>query len=366
MTGSTQPTLRTKLAFWVVLGMVSTAFAEVTTGSYLLPFVTPWGVLVVVPLYTLHATAALWAVYRYGRPRFATMYLLGVLFGFYEFFITKVLWVPPWGSSVSVGGIDLWAFVVLTLFFHPLASWMLAAAATERATLASTDAAAALPPRLARPPRWVALVVLVAVSAGLGANGGPVVAPVSMLSTVGGLLLVSWWWRRDPRRTGLRLEDLAPTGRQAVGLLSGLGAFYVLATAVLRPEALPPAPTVLFTFVLYGVVVALFSVAARRSRSDPAPRWPGPPGWWPPPARMTVGLSLVAMIGGLAGGAAIANLYVAAVWLIAVSGIGFLWRAARYAARGVPEDASWTTAGERPTVSFPRSDRGGDHGPPNA
>jgi len=333
--------LRTKLSFWLILGLFSTAFAEVTTGSYLLPFVTLPGLLMIVPLYTIHATAALWAVYRYGRPRFATMYLLGILFGFYEFFITKVMWTPPWGGSFSVAGIDAWSFVVLALFFHPLVSWMAAAAVTERTTVSSCDAAASLPERLARPGRLVAAVVFVVVALAHGANGGSIGAPVSAITTVAVLVLAVRWWRRDPRRTDLSLADLAPRGHQVAWVLGSLGLLYAAGTAVLRPEALPSAGTLLLTAGLYVVVAVLFAAAARRSRDDVGPTWAGPAAWWPPSLPSVAGLYVVPMMAGVAAGPVAAVPMIAAIWIGAFSGVVFFARAARYAMRR----ASRSTAG---------------------
>ena len=43
-----------KLVFWLLLGVLSVIFAEVTCASSPYPFFDTWGLLVVTPLYTLH------------------------------------------------------------------------------------------------------------------------------------------------------------------------------------------------------------------------------------------------------------------------------------------------------------------------
>jgi len=45
---------RRKWFFWIILGALSTFFAEVTAGSTPLPFFSPAGLLLVFPLYFLH------------------------------------------------------------------------------------------------------------------------------------------------------------------------------------------------------------------------------------------------------------------------------------------------------------------------
>jgi hypothetical protein len=46
--------LRVRLVFWALMGALSVVFAEVVACSTPFPFIHPWGVIVVVPLYSLH------------------------------------------------------------------------------------------------------------------------------------------------------------------------------------------------------------------------------------------------------------------------------------------------------------------------
>ena len=50
---SSQPPKWLKLLFWLILGALSTFFAEVVAGSDPFPYFHPWGILLVCPLYTL-------------------------------------------------------------------------------------------------------------------------------------------------------------------------------------------------------------------------------------------------------------------------------------------------------------------------
>ena len=67
--GVENPTFRTKLLFWVTLGVFSTFFAEVISGSTPFPFLPimgAWGMVMVTPLYAIHILVFAYLVYRYG------------------------------------------------------------------------------------------------------------------------------------------------------------------------------------------------------------------------------------------------------------------------------------------------------------
>jgi hypothetical protein len=69
--------------------------AEVLSGSHPLPFVTPVGWLLVLLVYLPHSVLEIWLVVRLGKADTATLYLTGILFGFYEVYLAKVLWSAP-------------------------------------------------------------------------------------------------------------------------------------------------------------------------------------------------------------------------------------------------------------------------------
>src|SRR5487761_2441455 len=87
------PTRGRKCAFWLIAGMLSVVCVEVPAGSTMFPFFTIWGVLVVWPLYLLHSVFLAGVGFRCGQPRFWPLYSAGMLYGMYEAYITKVVWV---------------------------------------------------------------------------------------------------------------------------------------------------------------------------------------------------------------------------------------------------------------------------------
>ena len=79
-----------------LLSITSVFFAEVLSGSTKYPLYDIWGILVVIPLYGLHTILLLYIIYKFvGNQKilFSTMYFGGVLFGLYEAYLTKVLFV---------------------------------------------------------------------------------------------------------------------------------------------------------------------------------------------------------------------------------------------------------------------------------
>jgi len=123
------PKFKIKLLFWLTLGVLSTFFAEVISGSTPFPFIpimSLWGLLVVLPLYTLHTLVFAYFVYRFGKPVFHTLFFAGALFGMYEAYATGVLWAgwstPPPIAVFELGIIET---LVLVLFWHPILAFML-------------------------------------------------------------------------------------------------------------------------------------------------------------------------------------------------------------------------------------------------
>ena len=102
-----------KLIFWVLMAMLSAFFAEVLSGSFIFPYVLPWGICSVLPLYGLHLLILAYFVFR-GRPKLHTLLLAGFIFGLYEAYVTFVLFDPPWGDTlISIGGVSLIDYLVI-------------------------------------------------------------------------------------------------------------------------------------------------------------------------------------------------------------------------------------------------------------
>ena len=127
----TGPRLRTKLIFWLLLGFISVALAEVSVASAPYAFVNPVETVFLTLFYGSHLLLFAWLSFRRGRPSLTVLWLGGVLFGLYEFYITKVLWAPPWGDTISLAHIDIVALIVLAFFWHPFLAFIFPLAAGE-------------------------------------------------------------------------------------------------------------------------------------------------------------------------------------------------------------------------------------------
>ncbi len=123
---NTCPPRRLKIFFWIILGALSVFFAEVVSGSYIFPYFTPWGIIVVCPLYTLHLLVLSYIVFNYGKPTLYSLFIAGALFGMYEAYMTKVIWDPTWGEAVlTVGGIAVAETILLVLFWHTFMAFII-------------------------------------------------------------------------------------------------------------------------------------------------------------------------------------------------------------------------------------------------
>lgn len=112
----------------LLIGSLSIFFAEVLSGSLLLWFIDPWGMVVVFPLYMMHLLFLFNLALRTKRASIPQLYLWGIIFALYESWITKVLWYGYPGEEAQFGlflGIAFGEFIVLVFFFHPIYAFIL-------------------------------------------------------------------------------------------------------------------------------------------------------------------------------------------------------------------------------------------------
>ncbi len=325
---TTSVRLRTKLGFWLLIGMMSTAVAEVISGSFI------FGWLFVLPVYLLHSVVGLWLVHRFGKPVFATLFLTGMLFGFYEFYLTKVLWAPPWGTSIALGGVDIISLIILTMWWHPIFAFIGPLTVVEAVATSTRSLAANLPFNLGQASRRTAMILFVTVAAVQGFLAqGFIPAAISAGTTISALVLVIWWWCRSEERRSLPLVSLVPSDRQAIALIVGLAAMYVLYGFQFTPEAIPALPSHITTWLLYVAVTVPLIAALRRSARSGTKGWPGPQAWWPPRwGPVTTAYGLIVLACATTGLSAIAYVVIWGAGIIL--GPILTLKAARYAIGG--------------------------------
>ncbi|MFZ6029235.1 MAG: hypothetical protein ACOYYS_16100 [Chloroflexota bacterium] len=289
MTARNAPPHTHKYLFWLNLGLISTFFAEVLSGSDPFPYFHIWGILMVVPIYLLHTLVLVTIVYRKGRPTLPALYFAGTLFGLYEAYITKILWNPTWGDGVlKLAETAVFETAVLVFFWHVWMSFIFPLLATETWLTGSNQILARFPQRLQRlfsvRRGWLILAVL----AGMFVTINTPTPQNALLSGLGVSAVLGFFgglWRRLTREHSYTIEDLLPNKREFTVLGILLLGIYLLTGLTLRPEAFPPLTGHFAIWILYATCAALLILALRMSRQgiipEDAPPIQTPPRFWP-------------------------------------------------------------------------------------
>lgn len=265
-----------KLAFWVVVGIISVFFAEVISGSTPYPYFTAAGWLIVFPVYALHTVVLGTIVLKYGKPTLYTLYPAGMIFGMYETYITKVVWGgAEWGSNgPSVFGISLIPFFLVVLFWHPFMSFIIPLTLSEASLTHSRGMLSYLPSRInslfSTPQKAKRSLIYGAILFGLMGmfNLDALSCLLSSLSSAFFVLIVVLLWRRYILSRGRTLGDYLP-GRVGFSIvLFLLLIFYLFSTFNFKPEYLPPVPVHLFTFLIYALLFLLLWKNLKVSRGE--------------------------------------------------------------------------------------------------
>lgn len=290
MTKTPPPSIRTKLIFWLLLAVLSVAIAEVSVGSAPLAFVNPIEGVFLTVFYGSHLLLLAWLAFRKGWPSLPTLWFGGVLFGLYEFYITKVLWSPPWGDVISLGHIDIVSFVVLAFFWHPFMAFILPLAIGERMGSTTGWVRNLLP---SPPKRRIVAGAAAALLIHGTLTGSPDVALASTASAALAVAVAGRWWRRDGRQHRWELRRLLPDARQArfIGML--LAVQYAVFIPTWTPEKMPPLLGHIVVWLLYAGFLLLLNSSLRLSQ-------PESPTATAPPTRPGRGRIATIIAGGLA------------------------------------------------------------------
>ena len=343
------PRLRTKLIFWLLLSVLSVAIAEVSVASSPLAFVNPLEGLFLLLFYGSHLLFFSWVSFRRGWPSLASLWFAGVLFGMYEFYITKVLWVPPWGDVITVGYIDVVAFIVLAFFWHPFMAFILPLFIGESIGTNTRWVRSLLPGWLTSPTprRLVISVGVAAVTHGM-LTGSATVAAISTLSAAAAFVVAARWWRRNGRRARWTLRDLLPSDRQARWIAALLAVQYAAFIPLWNPEKMPSASGHVVVWLMYAgfgfLLASALGTSAASAKITHTQRASRTNGSWVAAAAI-VGLTVL-------GSALPPEFGFVPVWLVAiVVGLRMAYRSFRAVLRPtIPADAS--------SAALPPDDRG--------
>ena len=281
---SQAPDRRTKAIFWILLGLSSTYFAEVTVGNLLFPFFTPFALLVAVPLYALHILVLSAYVVRDRTANLRALFFAGMLFGLYEAYITKVIWDPYWSFAADFRafGIAVPQTTLLILWYHNFFAFIIPLIICEVMCTNSSKVLDSIPTWIrdmfAR-HRLKKTAIVVGVVFGLMesvVSKSPLVALASILSGAAVIALVMYYLRDVRGSHRFTLDELLPDRGQSKKLLMALLLFYAVMTPLLLPENLPglwPQATV---WALYALAFTFlyFTLGDKVPQVAPSPETP--------------------------------------------------------------------------------------------
>lgn len=115
-----------KIKSFLLIGTLGMFFAEIMAGSSQIWYINPFAYLLTFPLYLFHIIFLFNLAYRLKKTSLLHLYFFGIIFGLYESWITKVLWVGYIGQDThTILGVGITEFPILVLFWHPIMSFIL-------------------------------------------------------------------------------------------------------------------------------------------------------------------------------------------------------------------------------------------------
>jgi hypothetical protein len=249
--------MKKKYFFWFILGSLSVFFAEVVSGSTIFPFFSPWGILVVFPLYTLHTLILVHLVFRFGKPDIYKLFLAGAVFGLYEAYITKVLWEPPWGPQILIGGVGVFQLLVLVFFWHPFMSFIIPVLLGETFLTGSREVIEGMPGwfygLFKTKKRAYASLLIFTFFCGVSHAVNSPSSEISMLSGVSNTAIIIgliYIWRYKGLNT-YSFRELMPSKREFRVLFILLISMYAVLSLSINREAIPEIHGQLSIWLLY-------------------------------------------------------------------------------------------------------------------
>lgn len=254
----------------LLVGLIILICAEVFSGASIqMGLWHPWTLVVTYWLYFAHFFFFTTLAVRTGRTSLGSLYLWGVLFGLYEFWITKVIWHGYGGDGeFAMGAIGPYGYseISMAFIFHPVASFILPLAVTcllcpplrchfpDLAWFTGKSKSV----RVARVYLVISLACVLAMN-----SGGPVNLALNLAFAIVLLLVLSRLARPALESSdGIRIVVFGRRG--FVGLCMYLMLLYGVTYPLLRPDGLPSVALQLFTFVFYALAIAGLWLSRRR------------------------------------------------------------------------------------------------------
>lgn len=234
---------KNKVIFLILLSLMSVFFAEVISGSLRYPLFGYWGYLVVIPLYGFHTIFFLYIIKRYAsnkRILFSVLYFAGVLFGLYEAYVTKVLWIGLSDDPFILFNVSIIDYIVLVFFWHPIFSFVIPVLVFEKIVSKTDYAFQGLPNFIKKFLNkkygvGIVLIIIGLFSAFNGQFDSITLSELSMLVPILGIIF--WIYKKDLQQIYSFDEILLSKNEMIIPILYLLSIYIVLGLSLL-PEVL--------------------------------------------------------------------------------------------------------------------------------
>jgi hypothetical protein len=229
---------RLRTIYLILLGLLSVFFAEVISGSMRYPLFDIWGYLVVIPLYGLHTIILLYLIRSRVSDkmiRFSTLYFAGVLFGLYEAYLTKVLWIGLAEDSFILFHISIIDYVVLVFFWHPIFSFIIPSLVFEKVVTKTDYLYQGLPEfvRKILSKKYGIVIIMIIIGFFSAFNGTFDSLTISELSLAVPILIILYWIYKNELNHVYSFDEIIPNTKGILfcsiylsGIYIGLGGFF--------------------------------------------------------------------------------------------------------------------------------------------
>jgi hypothetical protein len=274
-----KPRFITRLFFWLLLGLLSTFFAEYLSGSAPDFLLTAFGYIGIFPIYCLHTLILAALVIRPGRHlSLRSLYFVSLLFGMYEAYITKVLWEPFWDpEALRIANIAVFETILLVLFWHSIFSFIIPLFLSEYLLLDSNRLHSLLPEKWRSfTGKYRAAVLFGLISSILFATSANSIDEAIMFSlincTVVSIALVIW--RRLFRKKQFDITRMLPQKAEIAILFVLLTGVYLILGLNLNRHVQPGLIGHVAIILMYIVIIIMTTASIRKDQqttdiSDP-------------------------------------------------------------------------------------------------
>jgi len=257
----------------LLIGALSMFFAEVSSGASVLWFIDTWGIFVTFPLYWGHTLFFFNIALRCRKLDFTSLYLLGILFGLYESWITKVIWAGYFGQSPgwgTIAGFAIAELLVIVFFWHPIMSFIVPIFVFEILSLSANSEVPVKDKILlehvaffvkSRRNWLIALLITLIGAVFLSVNTGfnLIAAELTVLGSVA-IIFVFYFLSKRKLSSRLSIYSLQLGKKGFTTVIIYLILLYAIMFPLLLPERIPSLITILLTIVFYIVIILLFYI----------------------------------------------------------------------------------------------------------